>query len=148
MQIRDICKRSIATCNRGASALEIAQLMRSSHVGHVIVVDEVNGSPTPIGIVTDRDLVLRVMACGADPTSSRAEDLIGGPLDTILESEAVYDAIWHMRRRGVSRVPVVDHLGRLQGMLNKDDVTRFLVNELSEAVVVAPQEVRLAEATT
>jgi len=148
MQIRDICKRSIATCNRGASALEIAQLMRSSHVGHVIVVDEVNGSPMPIGIVTDRDLVLRVMACGVEPKSLCAGDLIDGPLDTVLESEAVYDAIWHMRRRGVSRMPVVDKLGRLQGMLSKDDVTKFLVNELSEAVAVAPHEVRLAEATT
>jgi len=148
MQIRDICKRSIATCARGASALEIAQLMRSSHVGHVIVVDEADGSPVPVGIVTDRDLVLRVMACGVEPKSLRAEDLIGGPLDTVLESEAVYDAIWHMRRRGVSRVPVVDRHGRLQGMLSKDDVTRFLVNELSEAATVAPHEVRLAEGTT
>jgi CBS domain-containing protein len=122
--------------------------MRSSHVGHVIVVDEADGSPVPVGIVTDRDLVLRVMACGVEPKSLRAEDLIGGPLDTVLESEAVYDAIWHMRRRGVSRVPVVDRHGRLQGMLSKDDVTRFLVNELSEAATVAPHEVRLAEGTT
>jgi signal-transduction protein with cAMP-binding, CBS, and nucleotidyltransferase domain len=148
MHIRDICKRSIVTCTRKTSALEIAHLMRNSHVGHVIVVDEANGEPVPVGIVTDRDLVMRVMACGVEPQAVHAADLIGGPLDTVLESEAVYDAIWHMRRRGISRMPVVDDRGRLRGMLSKDDVTMFLANELVEATAVAPHEVRLAEART
>ena len=146
MRIVDICKRSIVTCKRTASALEIAHLMRDSHVGHVIVVDEANGDPIPVGIVTDRDLAIRVMAAGLRPEAVCAADLIDSPLDTVLESEAVYDAIWHMRGRGISRMPVVDGQGRLRGTLSKDDVTAFLARELIEVSAVAPREVRLAEA--
>jgi signal-transduction protein with cAMP-binding, CBS, and nucleotidyltransferase domain len=146
MLVRDICKRSVLTCTRSASAYDIAQSMRNSHVGQVIVVDEEKGGAVPVGIVTDRDLVMRVMACGLEPQKLHAADLIGPSLDTVLESEAIYDAIWHMRRRGISRVPVVDDQGWLRGLLSKNDVTTFLASELIDAVAVAPQEVRLAEA--
>lgn len=148
MHIRDICKRSIVTCKRTTTAFDIALLMRDSHVGHVVVVDSDNGGPVPVGIVTDRDLIVRVMAAGLQPSAVCASDLIGGPLDTVLESESVYDAVWHMRRRGISRLPVVDEHGRLRGMLSKDDLTTFLARELTEASAVSPHEVRLAEATT
>ena len=67
MRIADLCTRSVVTCRRDTSALELAQLMRDRHVGDVIVVDVDPGGSTPVGIVTDRDMVVRVMAKGVDP---------------------------------------------------------------------------------
>ena len=103
MRVGDICKRSVVTCRRDASALELACLMRERRVGDVVVMDEQDGASTPIGIVTDRDLVVEVMANSVDPDMLRADEMIVGELVTVLDTELVYDAIWHMRRKGVRR---------------------------------------------
>jgi signal-transduction protein with cAMP-binding, CBS, and nucleotidyltransferase domain len=132
MRVGEICKRSVVTCGRDASALELARLMREHRVGDVVVVDEQDGASTPIGIVTDRDLVVEVMADGVDPDMLRADEMIVGELVTVLDTELVYDAIWHMRRKGVRRLPVLDAHGHLAGILTADDVTRFLAQELTE----------------
>jgi CBS domain-containing protein len=82
MHIGEICKRSVVTCRRQTSALEIAQLMRDHHVGDVIVVDEYEGRQMPVGIVTDRDLVVQIMAKGVTPELVRAGDMLVGDLVT------------------------------------------------------------------
>ena len=132
MNIGEICTRSVVTCRRDASALELAQLMRDHHVGNVIVVDEHAGKSIPIGIVTDRDLVVEVLAKSVAPGLLHAGDLIANDLVTAFESELVYDAIWHMRSKCIRRLPVVDANNHLLGVLTADDVTRFLAEELSE----------------
>jgi CBS domain-containing protein len=111
-------------------------------VGDVIVVDEGEGGATPVGIVTDRDLVVQVMAQGVAPESLHAEDLITAELVTVLESETVYDAIWHMRSRGIRRLPVVDAKCRLLGILTADDVSRFLAEELTEIARAVPHQIK------
>jgi len=147
MRIGDICTRSVVTCGRDTSALELAQLMRDRHVGDVIVVDEQEGKATPVGIVTDRDLVVQVMAKGVNPDLLRAGDLIAGDLVTAVESEVVYDAIWHMRSKGVRRLPVVDAQNCLLGVVTADDVTEFLAAELTEVARIVPRQIKLEEAT-
>ena len=97
MRIGDLCTRSVVTCRRDTSALELAQLMRDRHVGDVIVVDVDAGGSTPVGIVTDRDMIVRIMAKGVDPNLVRADDLITDGLVTAIGQEGVYDGIWHMR---------------------------------------------------
>ena len=64
MPIGDFCKRDVVVTDRNASVTEAARLMREHHVGSVIVVGEGNGSLRPVGIVTDRDMVVEVLACG------------------------------------------------------------------------------------
>ena len=142
MQLREICTCPVVTCPRNVSALELARMMRDRHVGDVIVVDECEGGVTPVGIVTDRDLVVQVLAQGVAPELLRAEDLITGELVTVLESETVYDAIWHMRSRGIRRLPVVDARCRLQGILSADDLSRFLAEELTEIARVVPHQIK------
>ena len=89
MRIGEICTRSVVTCGRDTSVLELAQLMRDHHVGAVIVVDEHEGKLAPVGVVTDRDLVVEVMAKGVNPDLLRAGDLIVRDLATAFESELV-----------------------------------------------------------
>jgi signal-transduction protein with cAMP-binding, CBS, and nucleotidyltransferase domain len=146
MHIGEICTRSVVTCRRDASALELAQLMRDHHVGDVIVVDEHEGATTPVGVVTDRDLVIEVMAKGVDPDRVRAEDLVAVEVVTAFESELVYDAIWHMRGKGIRRLPVVNARNHLVGVLTADDVTKFLAQELTEVARIAPHQIKREEA--
>jgi CBS domain-containing protein len=146
MHIGEICTRSVVTCGRDTSALELAQLMRDHHVGDVIVVDEREGKLTPVGIVTDRDLVVQVMAKGLNPDLPRAGDMIVDELVTAVESEGVYDAIWHMRNKGIRRLPVVDAHNRLLGVLTADDVTEFLAEELTQVARIMPRQIKVEEA--
>jgi CBS domain-containing protein len=76
MRIGDICTREVIHCSRATTALELAQLMRSSHVGDVVVVDQPNGHKMPVGIVTDRDLVVEVLAREADPALAKPGELV------------------------------------------------------------------------
>ena len=147
MHIGEICKRSVVTCGRETSALELAQMMRDRHVGDVIVVDEQEGRPTPVGIVTDRDLVVQIIAKGVKPELVRAGDMLVGDLVTADETEDVYDAIWPMRSKGIRRLPVVDAQARLLGVVTADDVTAFLAAELTELARIVPRRIKLEEAS-
>ena len=149
MNLMDICTRAVVTCDRKMGAQELARAMRERHVGDVVVVDPCEGGVTPVGVVTDRDLVVQLVACGVDPAACCAEDLMDGDVVTATGSETVFDAIWHMRRRGVRRLPVVDARNRLQGLVTMDDLVDALAQELSALARIAPrqadrEQVRLA----
>jgi signal-transduction protein with cAMP-binding, CBS, and nucleotidyltransferase domain len=138
MGIGDICTRHVVTCRRDTSAVEIARLMRDSRVGDVVVVEGDAEQAIPVGIVTDRDLVMRVLAREVEPHDVLAQDVMSANLVTALESEAVFDAIWHMRRNGARRLPIVDAHNVLRGILTMDDVTRFLARELGDTSGIGP----------
>jgi CBS domain-containing protein len=106
-------------------------MMRSSHVGDVVVVDEPDGERIPVGIVTDRDLVVQVMALEADPTTVTAGDLISGALKTAGEANTVYEIAELMRSKGVRRVPVVNEHGGLVGIVALDDLLKVIGEELT-----------------
>lgn len=141
MRINEICRREVVTCGRHAPVAELARLMRDRCVGDVIVVDTNEGKPVPVGIVTDRDLVVRVLAMAVPPASVAAGELMGVELVTVNESEYVYDAIWHMRSKGTRRLPVVNDAGHLVGVLTLDDLTRFLAEELGDLSRIASRQV-------
>jgi CBS domain-containing protein len=101
---------------------------------------------TPVGVVTDRDLVVEILAKGANPDLLRAGDLIANEIVTAFESELVYDAIWHMRGKGIRRLPVIDSHNHLLGVLTADDVTAFLAEELTEVARIAHRQIKREEA--
>ena len=140
MNLSDICTRAIVTCDRKMGAQAVARAMRERHVGDVIVVDPCEGGVTPVGIVTDRDLVVKLIAPGLDPAEYCAEDLMSGDVVTATGSETVFDAIWHMRRSSVRRLPVVDARNRLQGLVTLDDLTDALAQELSALARIPPRQ--------
>lgn len=146
MRIAEICRNSVVTCHRNMSAVEVAQLMRDRHVGDVVVVDEDNGRRAPVGIVTDRDLVVQVMAMGGNPDILRAGDLIAGKLVTAVGSELVDDAIRYMRSKGIRRLPVVDSDNSLIGILTADDVTEYLAGELTDLTRIMPRQIQIEQA--
>lgn len=131
MRIGDISTREVVQCARNATALELAQLMRSSHVGDIVVVDQPDGHKIPVGIVTDRDLAVEVVARERDPASVTAGELMGAELVTVGDQDDIYEAVELMRFKGVRRVPVVDEQGGLAGIVTLDDLLNLIGGELT-----------------
>jgi len=131
MSIGEFCNRSIVSASRETSVVEAASLMRQHHVGTVIIVDEVDGQPMPVGIVTDRDIVVEVVAAGLDPQQLKIGDLMIGQLVTIDEDAGYAETIREMSLRGIRRMPVVGKAGALVGIITADDILRHLANPLA-----------------
>jgi len=146
MRSGEICTREVVYCGRDASVLEVAQLMRNHHVGDLIVAETRNGRLEPLGIVTDRDLVVKVLAEGVSAETLRAADLMTRELITVAEAGAVHEAIERMRAEGVRRLPVVGADGALVGVLSADDVTEFLAEELTGVAHIASRQSVLEKA--
>jgi CBS domain-containing protein len=131
MRIVDVSTREVVQCARSATALELAQLMRSSHVGDVVVVDQPDGHKIPVGIVTDRDLVVEVLAGELDPATVTAGDLMAAEIVTAGEQDDIREVAELMRFKGVRRVPVVDERGGLAGIVTLDDLLKVSGGDLA-----------------
>lgn len=131
MRIVDVSTREVVQCARTATALELAQLMRNSHVGDVVVVDQPDGYKIPVGIVTDRDLVIEVMARERDPATVSAAELMAAELVTTGEQDDVHEVAELMRFKGVRRLPVVDERGGLTGVVTLDDLLKVIGGDLT-----------------
>jgi CBS domain-containing protein len=144
MTIGSICKRDVVVAPRRESIVDAAKRMRTRHVGTVVVVEDRNGRQTPLGILTDRDIVLSVVASNADQLPFLAVgDAMSDELITAGEDTNLVDALKMMQERGVRRLPVVDHAGALVGIVTTDDVIRFLADELGQVVKLMSQEGQL-----
>lgn len=132
MRIADICTHDTITCSRDETVQGAAMLMRRHHVGDLVVVDQDGAGNVPVGILTDRDIVMAVIAPGLDPASLLAGDVMSEDLLIASEADDVVETIGHMRLRGIRRVPVVDAKGLLSGIVSSDDLLEFLAEEMSE----------------
>ncbi len=122
MRIADICTHDVVQIAADASLNEAAETMRKRHVGALVVTEQPNGERVPVGIITDRDIVLAVGAPGVRPESLTAGDVMTRPLATCLEDGELADAIETMREHGVRRLPVLNAKGGLAGMIAADDI--------------------------
>ncbi len=132
MAIGEICNREVVIAESGLPVPEAARLMRQHHVGTLVVVEQAEGRRRPVGIVTDRDIAIEVVAAGVGPDSLTVGDITAGELATVRESEGIFETVRYMRSRGVRRVPVVDNGGWLVGIVTLDDLLELLAEELSE----------------
>jgi len=132
MPIGDFCKRDVVVTDRNATVMEAAKLMRENHVGAVVVLGDGNGACRPVGVVTDRDIVVEVIACGLDPETILVEDIMLQSLHTVSEKEGVFTTIRLMREHGVRRLPVVNETGELAGIVSLDDLIALLATETEE----------------
>lgn len=138
MLIRDICNRDVVCAARDTTVVAAAKLMRQHHVGDVIVVDRQDEERMPIGIVTDRDIVMEVVAPEVDPAVVTLGDLVSwGGLATVEESDTCAETLRRMHERGVRRMPVINGSGVLVGIVSVDDFLPRYVDELSELAGLA-----------
>ena len=143
MSIGQFCNRETVIVRNTDSIVATAKLMRQSHVGSVVVVEDVDGFVKPVGVVTDRDLVLEVLAAELDPETVTIGDLVSYALVTAHEDDGIWETIQRMRIKGIRRMPVVDAQGALVGIMAVDDLLEILAAELSEvAKVMAREQIR------
>jgi CBS domain-containing protein len=140
MTIGKVCKRKVAVTRRKTTALEAARLMRRRHVGNLVVVDEYDKELIPVGIITDRDLVVEVMAADLDAKTLLVEDVMSRTLIVAKENASVNEVIRLMRRRGIRRVPVISNTGALVGITVLDDLLALLAGEMHTLARVMPHE--------
>ena len=131
MPITEFCIRDVVCGSRDTSVADAAALMRRRHVGNVIIIDQIDGKRVPVGIVTDRDIVVEVVAAGLDPKLIKLGDLILGPLTTVEESASYAETARRLSVKGVRRMPVVDAAGGLVGIITLDDMLRQLAAPLA-----------------
>jgi CBS domain-containing protein len=143
MPISECSNIGVVCCRADASIPEVAGLMRKHHVGDVIVVEESAASRIPIGIVTDRDIVMETVALDVDADVFTAGDLMTAPVVTVGEDEGLVETLRLMRNNKVRRMPVVTRAGTLFGIVTADDIINLLAMELSmmtAAIVEQPMK--------
>jgi CBS domain-containing protein len=140
MEVEKLCTVDTVCCARDESVQGAALLMRKHHVGDIVVVDDADGERTPAGIVTDRDIVVSVVALGLDPAGLQVGDIMTDDLLTADEHDDVSVTIERMRLRGIRRVPVVGEGGRLAGIVSADDLLGFLAEEMEDLARISPYQ--------
>jgi CBS domain-containing protein len=137
MNISDLYTREVMHIRPQRSVQEAAETMRRCHVGALVVTERPNGEDVPIGIVTDRDIAIAVVAAGVDPAAVTVNDVMTRNVVTCTERQDLFDALASMHRHGVRRLPVVNAHGGLVGMFTADDafgVLGEMMRELSRAL--------------
>jgi CBS domain-containing protein len=140
MSVGQICNRDTVIVRKDDSIVEAAQLMREFHVGSVVVVEDAAEGAKPVGILTDRDLVVEILAAGLDPNAVAVGDIMSYELTTAREDEGLWETLQRMRAKGVRRLPVVTDRGSLVGIVTSDDLLELLAGELGQLVKIARKE--------
>ncbi|HSD73506.1 MAG TPA: CBS domain-containing protein [Steroidobacteraceae bacterium] len=146
MTIGTICTRRVITVERDIDITAAAAVMRENHIGYLIVTDARSGGSAPIGVITDRDIVVKVTAKEVDPHTLTVGDVMTPEPLTVGEDDGISETLHRMRRLGVRRVPVVGPRGQVSGVLSIDDVVDHLVSQLSDVAGSIRNEIKLEEA--
>lgn len=139
MSIESLLRRPVCTLPPDAPCREAAQLLRDEGVGCVVVSEDAR----PLGIVTDRDLVVRVMAAGLDPGKVLLREVMSGEPVFLARERSVEQVFATMREQRVRRIPVVDAEGQLEGVLALDDLLLLLADQLGDLAEAVRVELEL-----
>lgn len=140
MNAGEICNREVVVAYRNMTITEAAKLMREHHVGSVVVVVDRLSERVPVGMLTDRDLTVGILAKELDSRLLKVGDVMSTELFTIREQDSIADALRLMREHGVRRVPVLTHSGALAGILTIDDVLDIVAEQLADIVHAVERE--------
>lgn len=136
MPIESVARTGVMTAHRDQSAGNLATVMKEEDVGSVIIEDD----DRPVGIVTDRDLVVEVLETRSDPSEVTAADIMTATPVTVDLDEGIFSAIGVMHEHSVRRLPVVDSDGRIAGIVTLDDLVVMLTDELDDLAGVIEAE--------
>lgn len=140
MSISDLCSKRFSCIERSASLLQAAQLMKSQHVGGIVVI-ETKSKKKPVGILTDRDIVLSAVAESL-PLSTRVEDVMSKEIVQVTRGKGIYDVVKEMEAKDVRRMIVVDEAGNACGLVSDDDILQLVTSELNSLGQLASHQVK------
>lgn len=127
MSLRDIVNQKPITCSPDRPIEDVADLMREKNVGAVMIVQ----GDKPVGIVTDRDIVLRCVSESV-PVSERVDQIMTKTVATVRVDENVQDVVRVMSEKQVRRIPVVDEKGKAYGLISFGDLVGLIAKEMGE----------------
>ncbi len=142
MKASEFCNREVVVIEKDASVTEAAQLMREYHVGSVVIVETNGDGRRPVGVLTDRDIVMEFVTQDLSPTDIAVGDAMSYELVTVDEDAGLFETIELMRNRAVRRIPVVNSQGELVGLVASDDALELLAEQLSDLVSVVAKQRR------
>lgn len=140
MKLKELCNRDVVIIEPSDSVVEAAKLMKQYNVGDVIVVNTESGKIKPIGVLTDRDIVVELVADEVDVSTVSVSDIMSYELETANEQEDSADILKIMKRNGIRRIPVVDDENTLQGIITVADILELLSEEQLDisSILVTP----------
>jgi CBS domain-containing protein len=124
MPIGDLARSDVVTASPETAVADLAATMDEENVGSIVITD----GETPVGIVTDRDLTVRVLGAGGDPSEWTAGDVMTDDLETVERGAGFYEAATQMAEHGIRRLPVCEG-ETLVGIITADDLTELLADE-------------------
>ena len=147
MSIGKYCNREVVTAPPTLSIYAAARKMSQYHVGDLVLAEPVDRDRyRPVGLITDRDLALRIIARNPpDQEDLQAIDVVPRPLITANQNEDLFDVIQNMRRANIRRIPVVDDFGLLVGIATADDLAGLLIDNLHELSLLIRHQSRREE---
>lgn len=143
MNVGTLCQRNVITVGPGDELSAAARLMRERHIGYLVVVEGSGSGAVPVGVLTDRDIVVTIIARETESSQLKVGDVMTRNPVSVPESESLSTALRQMRSIGVRRIPVVGKRGELSGLLSMDDVLDTLVSELQDVVGAIQNERRI-----
>ncbi len=145
ISVKDVMTKNVVTANLDASVIEIAELMKRYGIGSVVVIDD---KRNPVGIVTERDLVIKVLAEHRSPAETRVREIMSKPIISVSSKTGLLDAARIMARRNIRRLVVIDE-GKLVGIVTSKDILKVapeIIDILMESTRIAePFESSIAE---
>ena len=133
MRIVELATVHVVTVRRGSSVREAARLMRENHVGSVVIVGANRAVLVPVGVITDRDIVVGPIATGVtDLEALKVEDIANQDLVVADANQEVAEVARMMLTSGVRRVPIVNGAGALVGIVSYDDLMSALAEDLAD----------------
>jgi len=140
-RIGDFCRRDVAFTPRETTVAAAARMMRQAHVGSLVVVEQKAGERiVPVGIVTDRDIVVEVTATDLDPKVITVGDIMRAEFVTSAEGDSVLEVLGTMRAKGIRRMPIVAEDGQLAGIVTIDDLLEVLAGQVNEIARIVARE--------
>lgn len=141
MTIGELCNREVIVVQQRENIADAVKLMRQHHVGDLVVVEEKGLGRIPIGIVTDRDILIQVLGEDFSPDELTVGDVMTHEPVTGFIDDSVEDSLKLMRKNGIRRLPVVDESWYLVGILTVDDIIDLLAEEISDLAWLIRNEV-------
>lgn len=138
MSLETLCRREIVCVDVNTIVLEATELMEEMNVGSVVVIQ----NDRPVGMVTDRDVVLRVVNKKLDPAAVKVGDIMSLEVVTLKQSTGLYEALEQIKESGsrVRRFPIVDDNGAIKGIITLDDVIYLLGKEMADVSSIIESE--------
>jgi CBS domain-containing protein len=140
MLLKELCVLDVACCTPDQTVTAAAQLMRQHHAGDLVVVDDADEQREPVGIITDRDIVMEVVARGRNPDQTTVRDVMTTRLVVASASEDIDAALQRMRAHGVRRIPVLDEERCVLGIITLDDLLRVHAEQATHLLDVVTSE--------